>query len=279
MTQRARQSLPLLLLLLLSLCGPALASTPEASADPPYTVERQRLIHEFKGERPRVVIHNPHGDVRVRTDPQRSLGVAAVIQLIGEEPERPKFEVDNQAEQLSLRIVYPSDAKIGEAGLVNGYRKGRVDLAVFVPKDVPLELHTLDGTVQLRGGGQDVTARTQSGRIEVSTSAAFDLESDSGDVYATQSSGDWTGEARAISSSGQVRVGMPVFGNWSLAVASKKEVRFLTGFHTLPKPQPDEEGWWRAEGRLGEGGGTMRLEAGGPVIVVPILLPEPEAGS
>jgi hypothetical protein len=83
---------------------------------------------------------------------------------------------------LYISIVYPTDATLGANALIDGHLKGRVDLAVFVPKRIALDLRTSYGELSGRKLHNPTVAHSQSGRVSVVNTMPSQIESDSGTV-------------------------------------------------------------------------------------------------
>jgi hypothetical protein len=93
---------------------------------------------------------NLHGNLVVKNGENGNVGIVAVEQRLGKKPEKAKVAMEQRGSDLYVSIAYPSDATLGADALVDGHLKGRVDLAVFVPKYITLNLRTSFGEL----GGQ-----------------------------------------------------------------------------------------------------------------------------
>ncbi|MBK8069995.1 MAG: hypothetical protein IPK27_20960 [Rhodanobacteraceae bacterium] len=200
--------------------------------------ERRELPPGTTGMR----IENPHGDLRVRITDQPKVGYYATVQRIGEQPLEPVFDWQQHGERLELTIRYPGE----ESWLrTHGHSRGRVDLAVFVPAAVALDLRTTDGFLQVRKARASVRARTESGSIEVSGAADLDLRSATGAIAASQTSGHWRTPIELHTRSGRIAVAVPVYAGISVDAMTRGRIELEPGF----------------TGSVFESGGKRRLQA------------------
>lgn len=168
------------------LAGCASAPAPQAiAADPPFVIERVDKALSLPQGRVTVHIDNPWGSVNVRGTDTHEIIVHAVVQRIGVDPDRARIELAGDAQDASLNIAFERAARDCARRLPGGERIGRVDLAVFVPRNVAVDVKVgCDGTLStdlIRG---DLAARTESGRITASATGQVDLESASGRIRA-----------------------------------------------------------------------------------------------
>jgi hypothetical protein len=125
---------------------------------------------------------NLHGNLVVKTAENGNVGIVAVEQRLGKKPEKAKVVVTQKGTELLVSIVYASDATLGIATKVDGHLKGRVDLAVFVPRHIALRLRTSYGDLSGRKLHNPTVAFSQSGRVAVVNTLPSQIESDSGTV-------------------------------------------------------------------------------------------------
>jgi hypothetical protein len=234
------------------------------SAAPKVEVVQHREEFELGKEISRVVIDNPHGDVRVRSFSEQSLGLFAVIQRIGEAPLDPEFVVARSDGALTLTVRYA-----GEAGWLAGdHQHGRADLGVWLPKGVQLDVRSTDGSVQISHWNRDVRVSTLSGRIQVSGKAGLDLESSSGAIVARQTSGRWDGIARVVSGSGSILAAVPAFADVHLLAHSGTTLSVDPG---LPVATATDSGGMDLESSFGAASHRLEIRSGGSVHLVPVL--------
>ena len=153
-----------------------------AAAQVPYQIERWQRDIELTKAITSIKIQNLHGNLTLKQTDAAGIGVQAVEQKLGSTPETANFEARTVDGQLQLAIIYASDAVTGADAKVDGHLKGRVDLAVFVPRAIALELQTSFADLVVRKLHNPIHAQTDSGSISVSTSLASELTSQTGNI-------------------------------------------------------------------------------------------------
>lgn len=153
-----------------------------AAAQVPYQIERWQRDIELTDAIKSIKIENLHGNLILKQTRASSIGVQGVEQKLGQTPEAAQLQVRTLDGQLQLAIIYASDALTGADAKVDGHLKGRVDLAVFVPKAIALELQTSFADLVVRKLHNPIRAESDSGRISVSTSLASELISKTGNI-------------------------------------------------------------------------------------------------
>lgn len=172
-------------LLTLNACSgtPKDALRPTADATQiPYQIERWQRDIDVTDAIKSIKIENLHGNLTLKQTDAASVGIQGVEQKLGRTPEPATFEVRTVDGQLQLSISYASDAISGADAKVDGHLKGRVDLAVFVPRGIALELQTSFADLVVRKLHNPIRANSDSGRISVSTSLASELTSQTGNI-------------------------------------------------------------------------------------------------
>lgn len=202
------RSVALLLACMLTACATPETESPVLT-DPPYEVISSEQQVDVDEKAASIRIDNPHGDVRVRIVEGLKIGVYATIQRIGQAPLDPSIVIDRDGVQAGVTVRYPS------AG------PGRVDLAVFVPERLAIDVQTRSGLAQVRRAKRDVRVRTTSGKIEVTGYAGFDLVTASGDIVVRQTTGAFN-VAIAETDAGTVYATVPAFADIILDVAANR---------------------------------------------------------
>ncbi len=218
------------------------------AAQVPYQIERWQRDIEFTDAIKSIKIENLHGNLTLKQTEAASIGIQGVEQRLGRTPEAAQFEVRTVDGQLQLAIRYASDAINGADARVDGHLKGRVDLAVFVPKNVALELRTSFADLVARKLHNPIQARSDSGRISVSTSLASNLISETGNVIYLPSDCAAAMGAKIQTNGARALVDVPIYCVLRLDVRAKSLIvgqdpvaltagRWQQLFPTTAKPQ------------------------------------------
>ena len=226
------------------------------------------------------VLRNPHGDVRLRTIDQPTVGIYATIQRIGENPLDPTFDIRQRDGVFELTIRYPDETALLARG-DHGY--GRVDMGVWVPARMALDVETTDGLLQVRRASAPVRARTTSGELQVTAASGLDLASVTGDIAFRQFTGQWDQPIVVRADQGHVYANVPAFADVELLVHAGGRIESQSG---LPQATAEKTGGMRLQTHFGTAQRMMRIDAPkGDVYlyrVVPdaeLATPEDDAGS
>lgn len=207
--------------------APAGQHAPDAHRDPApvaVAVERERRDLALAPDTQLIRIVNPHGSVGVRNVREALVGVQATVQRIGDHGEEPTIRIEQQGATALVEIGYASDATTGTDAPVDGHRKGRVDLAVFVPPAILVEVETTYGNIELRRLDNDARARSRDGRIVGAGTGFLDLASETGAVRAFPMSGKWIQPLRFATRTGPIFVDVPGYGEITLDARTKGRI-------------------------------------------------------
>ncbi len=168
----------------------------------------------------------------------------------------------------------------------------RTDITLRVPRNIDLDLRTLDGGIDLRGVAGSITAESGDGRIRLrEVQGTVTLRTSDGSILGSDLEGDFDvltddgrieldgdfGVVKAVTSDGSIRVGARAttasFADWTirssdgsieltLPASLSARVAATVGDGTL------ENALERFEGRQGPRGIEGRLGRGGPLILV-----------
>jgi hypothetical protein len=260
-------------LLLLAACGKApvrseAAATP--AADPPYTVERIKRDLILPDTVKHVRISNPHGSVGIKSIENRTLGAYEVVQLIGETPEKPDIQMRIDGDTAVVEVSYASDKRLGTDKLVDGFRKGRVDLGMFLPAGPDLHVTTTYGDIQVRRVSNEVFARSRDGKLVVAGSGSIDAATDSGTLRVFPTSAKWLKPMRLHTRSGDILMEVPLYGEIQLDVETAGSIA-----GQVPLELRDA-GKGRQHGGLRRAGGSQKIDVtseSGDIYLIPIETP------
>lgn len=206
-------SLALLAAVALSACSSETSIKPSLSFDAPIPefgdVQIGRM-QQWSGELApdgEVEIINPYGDVYIRHNRGgRNVGISGVIQRLGDPAPEEMLDLRASRNHVRLEVSYPESASTSD--LKYG-RFGRVDLAVLVPEGSTLRVRTRDGSITGKRVRSNIEARTDSGRISLSSTGWLDAESGSGDIELVLIGERWTRGHRAHTRTGSIAFEFP----------------------------------------------------------------------
>lgn len=257
-------------MVLLAACGKTpvrseTATTP--AADPPYTVERIKRDLLLPDSVKHVRINNPHGSVGIKAIDNRTLGAYEVVQLIGDTPEKPEIQMRIEGDSAIVEVSYASDQRLGTDKLVNGYRKGRVDLGMFLPTGPELHVTTTYGDIQVRRVDNEVFARTRDGKLMVAGAGSIDAATDSGSLRVFPTLAKWRKPMKLHTRSGDILMEVPLYGELQLDVETAGSIA-----GQVPLELRDA-GKGRQHGQLRRAGGSQHIRVtseSGDIYLIPI---------
>lgn len=253
-------------------CGttPSRTAAAPTAEPPPYVVERIKRDLILPETVKHVRIHNPHGSVSIKAIDSRTLGAYEVVQLIGSAPEKPDIQMRIDGDTAVLDVSYASDARHGTDRLINGYRKGRVDLGIFLPAGPDLDVTTTYGDLQVRRVDNEVRARTRDGRLSVAAAGSIDAATDSGELRVFPTQAKWLKPLKVHSRSGNILVEVPLYGEIALDVETSGSIA-----GNVPLELRDASGD-RRHGQLRRGGASQHMQVTsetGDIYLIPIEVP------
>ncbi|HSX61700.1 MAG TPA: DUF4097 family beta strand repeat-containing protein [Tahibacter sp.] len=254
----------------LSACSsapPRRDATETTAEPPPHSIERLKRDLQLPDTVKRVRIHNPHGSVSVKPIDNRTLGAYEVVQLIGATPEKPDIQMRVDGDTAVVEVSYASDKRHGTDKLVNGYRKGRVDLGMFVPSGPDLEVTTTYGDVQVRRVNNEVVARTRDGRLAVAGGGSIDASTDSGELRVFPTQAKWKKPLKVRSRTGNILLEVPLYGEIALDVETAGTIAGNVPLDLR------EAGGERRHGQLRRGGASQHIDVAsetGDVYLIPV---------
>ena len=198
------------------------SNSPEKSAASiPYKIERWQKDVDLPKSVRLIRFENLHGNVVLKNSPDALVGIAATEQRLGDKPEVAELVVEIQGEVANFKIIYASDATKGADAKVDGHLKGRVDLAVFVPDRMPLEVSTSFGSLAGRKLHNPVTANTGSGNLSIASTLRSHLKSETGRVIFLPSDCDAASGSTVETRGTDALVDVPTYCNLLVRVQAK----------------------------------------------------------
>lgn len=205
-----------------------------SAANPDVKIEHRREAFTFEAKLKQVKIVNHYGDVRFRKTDQDEVVMNAIIQRIGHPAREPHLEIDKGLDSWALHVGFADDAPNAQVDT----RRGRVDLIVFVPSRVRVDVETQSGALQVSRFGGEIRARTRSGRLVASSWGRMDLETLDGEIIARQLGTTYNGTSRISSKSGPVFIGVPATGDYRLSIKAGAGIALTDAWKQGEMPTP-----------------------------------------
>lgn len=204
------------------------------------------------GGRLRVV--NPFGDVHARFGGYEDQAeILATSQRL--ETDRPELEVRLSSGDAQADVLVAYSRPVEHADT-----RDRIDLVVFVPQGVTLDVRTHDGRIEVKGLHGNVTASSLTGSIHVrSVSGRVRTKSARGDIVAHLETGV-TGEPQELATeTGSIEVWLWEDANLDVDLWTSGEIS--TDYSLSVEHQRFEEPSKHAVAVVGEGGAALSLKS------------------
>lgn len=250
---------------LLSMLAACTTSAPRTEA-PAGEARLERVDRVFALEPgvTRVAVDNPWGEINVRDHGRHEVGMHAVVQRLPPRYAQARFESRREGDTLHIEVHLD-----GLDRARPDTSQGRADIALYIPKAVPLALRTDGGRIATKKRDGAVEARTRSGEIQAASKQRLVLRSESGQVRAIAMGANWTGTSEIETGSGRAIVLVPTFGDVTLDAQTGGTLRngFGLSVHTLA------DGRHAARASYGRGTSTLRVRSRSGEIVLEQLVP------
>lgn len=211
-----------------------------------------------------VEIRGVNGAVRAEGAAGGEVEVVATKRARRSDPSTVRIEVVEHADGVTVCAVYPD----GNSSRPNRCTPGEswhssvrdndveVEFTVRVPAGVRFDGRTVNGEVEARNLGADVTATTVNGEVNVSTAGVARATTVNGGITARMGKADWEGDLDIQTVNGSIELTMPA----TLSADVRAEV--LNGEITTDFPVTSQGrlSRRRLEGQIGTGGRTLQLK-------------------
>jgi hypothetical protein len=225
-------------------------------------IDRVDREFDIPGGVTRIAIDNPWGEINVRGQDERDVGIHAVIQHLP-----PKFaNVESRQRRDGDTLVI--DVVVNGATPEDRPKPARADIAVYVPGDLALKLSSRDGRIAAKRRAGAIEATTESGEIHASSLGRLQLRSRSGQIRAIAIGKRWQGESEIVTDSGRIVLLVPTFGD--IALDAQTRGRLTSGFGLSIHDLADGE--HEAHARYGAGTSPLHVRSTSGEIVLEQLV-------
>ena len=174
------------------------------------------------------------------------------------DPNEVRIEVVEHPAGVTICAIYPREGNAclpGDEGRLSTRRNDvQVDFSVGVPPGVDLVARHVNGAIKAAELAGDIEAVTVNGSITVAAGGHVRAETVNGSIAAGIGRADWDGEASFETVNGSVTLTLPESADIDVSV------RTANGSIRTDLPITDtDERRQRFEGRLGDGGRTLRI--------------------
>ena len=224
---------------------------------------REVKIKQYKwfGDSPkakRIRVINPYGNITSRTSYYSSVELSGAIQKIGKNPPQHQIDINDNNGVTEVVVSYPD-------GIRNamGQLAGRVDLGVWVPSWVSIELETDFGDIKVKKSASNITAKSNSGKISIGTSGLVEAQSDSGNISIDFYDERYRQSMKVVSKTGDVKVNLSQ--NAKVQIDAQSGHKISNNFADYPKVKVTKKD-------LGLNAKIALVRPGGKVKLTPLVL-------
>lgn len=240
------------------------APAPKAAAAKKRPVKFEVYKYETSKLLPNAVIEvdNPWGDIRLRSHRKPMVKVEGAVQRIGDDAPSPVFTPSESAEMFKFSVDVPE-------GILEP-RSNRVDLVIYLPKDLLAKVKTKDGTIEAKKTIGTIEAETETGKIVITHHGKVTATSQDGPIQVQPMYSGW-GEIKVKTGKGGATAFLPDGDNFKIDVQGATEINSEFEMEgELPGP---------LKLRRGLESDTISIEVAGPVKVLKTVIPSRERKS
>ena len=158
-----------------------LTSCSQESVRTEFTKDDVKLRkYSWQGEVPRknkVIVVNSYGNITTRNTKQGNIEISGIIQRVGPEAPAPEVKITDNEGITLIEVVYDKPTTDKYAN-----RIGRMDIGVYVPKGVTVDMETTFGDIKAKKHASNLIAASKSGKIKLATKGTIIASSDTGSI-------------------------------------------------------------------------------------------------
>lgn len=215
-----------------------------------------------------VIVKNPYGDIRSRSNSEPKVFLHASIQAIGKSPLTPEFSIKEINGNVEIEVVYDKAIKDPQGNML-----GRTDLSILFPPSVKIIAETTFGMIKIDKTESHLEAKSTSGKIKLTTSGLFKAETNSGTISLRLRGMHTAGSSSAISNSGTIKADVFDDMDIDLHATSEKGQIIFNGNQLSQKDLYRKQGQANSLVKLASQTGELRVNIIKPPALVKSVKP------
>jgi len=190
-----------------------------------YSINRYTQDIDLSFKRGTIKIQNHFGDVHLKNTNAHQVGISVVSQELGLKPAIHELLIKNKKESLDITVHYQNNDIIKHKNKTVDWPIGRVDLVVFVPKDMTVDIQTTNGVIDVRKTKNWIKATSHSGKIDIANHYDIEASSVSGIIKVFPMSTQWKKGINLESKSSSIYAVVPNSDNVKLNIVSHGQLK------------------------------------------------------
>lgn len=233
------------------------ASAALCLAAPPleeWRIERREWTRDSSGVAAVEVI-NPWGDVRVRGGKPGEIYLLTVAQRHEQDPRELELLFRETPAGLAIETRFPAEAP---AGATADWELRRVDLTVYLPKELPATIRTTRGLAEVKGLESELEVETGRGDVALRAAGRVRARSEHGSIQVQFSDAAWPAPSELDTVTGAISVELPDGAAARVELETRGDI--TTDF-SLNIERAAGSQLKRGTALIGAGGQTLRLRS------------------
>jgi hypothetical protein len=216
-----------------------------------------------------VSLHNPWGDIRVRSQGKAEAYLLINAQRHKEDPREVELKVVQEEGRLVLTLHYP-EGEVEEEP--EGWKKRRIDATLMIPAATNTKLKTDRGLLEARGLSGFAEAESYRGEIRMRAKGGVRALNEHGRIYIQFLDTRWKQASDLETVTGNIRVEMPRGGRAEVKVETRGEI---TTDYSMTISREDGKQLKQGKTSVGEGGKPLSMKSNrGAIALIASLISE-----
>jgi len=215
-------------------------------------VHERRTAEEPLPKGARLVVVNPHGDIRIRGHEKGTVYWIANIQKRETNPAEATVTTRLEDGRYLIEVDFPAAKKDARKP------PRRVDLTLVVPELVDLDATVDKGTIEVKGVHGHLRARAEIGDMTIKTKGSVDITHRQGSIDVTMLSRSWDKGSTIRTTHGTTRLFLDEESDGAVRIVTNGKITTDFTTHIDAKPKSKKK---TASITLGEGGPAIEVTA------------------
>jgi len=201
-----------------------------------------------------IEIHNPWGDIYLRTHDREQLYLLTHTQRHGSDPRQALVDLQRRDEVLTITTRFDDQPQ----AKADDWDRRRTDATVFVPSGKAVNCSTTHGRIEARGLWSPVSVRSDTGDISLRVAGPIQARSKHGAISVFFLSTDWARPSTLETVTGPIETIMP---HGTSARVKLETHGWITTDFSVDIERAKDDDFKTATADIGEGGGSIVIKS------------------